>query len=451
MSKIRLHGSSSGYTEIAPVAASGNNTLTLPNDGTIISKDSNGAVGVTSVVTTTATITTAKVGAAVTISESGIEASGIGITCANINGTQIGGRRNLIINGAMEVAQRGTSSTGTTYGLDRMKQEHSGTDEAPTYAQVDISSGTSPYTEGFRKALKVTNGNQTSGAGSSDYVYWWTILEAQDVAKSGWNYTSASSFITISFWIKSSVAQNFYGMLQTADGTAQNYVYETGSLTADTWTKIIKTIPGNSNLQFNNDNGPGFYWAPARAFDGTDRTASMSLETWAAYSGSSRTPDATSTWYTTNDATLEITGLQMEVGPQATAFEHRSMGEELLLCQRYYFKLGKLDYISQHMSANEVYGIGMSDNDGTNIYAMVNFPVRMRDAPTGIDQSGSAADYRVRRDTTKACSGVPTFVEASEHYCRVNFPSASHGWGTGQMLWCMSAGSSGYLGFGAEI
>ncbi len=87
MSKIRLHGSSSGYTEIAPVAASGNNTLTLPNDGTIISKDSNGAVGVTSVVTTTA-----KVGAAVTISESGIEASGIGITCANINGTQIGGR-----------------------------------------------------------------------------------------------------------------------------------------------------------------------------------------------------------------------------------------------------------------------------------------------------------------------------------------------------------------------
>ena len=57
------------------------------------------------------TVTSVKVGAAVTISESGIEASGIGITCASINGTQIGGRRNLIINGAMEVAQRGTSST----------------------------------------------------------------------------------------------------------------------------------------------------------------------------------------------------------------------------------------------------------------------------------------------------------------------------------------------------
>jgi hypothetical protein len=343
----------------------------LPNDGTIISKDSNGAVGVTSIVTTTATITTAKVGAAVTISESGIEASGIGITCASINGTQIGGRRNLIHNGAMLVAQRGTSSTGTTYGLDRIKQEHSGTDEAPTYAQVDVSSGTSPYTEGFRKAFRVTNGNQTSGAGSSDYVYWWTILEAQDVARSGWNYTSASSFITISFWIKSSVAQNFYGFLQTADGTAQSLAYETGSLTADTWTKIVKTIPGNSNLQFDDNEHAGLYWAPARMFDGTDRTASMSLDTWATYSGSSRTPDATSTWYTTNDATLEITGLQMEVGSQATAFEHRSFGEELILCQRYYQQ-----YVNPCCT-------GVIPDNGSKAYSIgLQFQTRMRTTPT---------------------------------------------------------------------
>ena len=85
MSKIRLHGSSSGYTEIAPVAASGNNTLTLPNDGTIISKDSNGAVGVTSMKSSNV-----NVGAAVTITESGIEATGVGITCANINGGRVG-------------------------------------------------------------------------------------------------------------------------------------------------------------------------------------------------------------------------------------------------------------------------------------------------------------------------------------------------------------------------
>ena len=315
------------------------------------------------------TVTSVKVGAAVTISESGIEASGIGITCANINGTQIGGRRNIVINGDMRVAQRNTSSNSTGFvSVDRMSQQHSGTDEAPTYAQVDVSSGTTPYTLGFRKAFKITNGNQTSGAGSSDYVYWWTILEAQDVANSGWNYTSASSFITLSFWIKSSVAQNFYGMLQTGDGTSQGLAYETGSLTADTWTKIVKTIPGNSNLEFGNDNGAGLYWAPARAFDGTDRTASMSLDTWATYSGSSRTPDATSTWYTTNDATLEITGLQMEVGPQATAFEHRSFGEELALCQRYFYEVKEDTFAFAYRDDYKM--------------AQVQFPQQMRATPT---------------------------------------------------------------------
>ena len=221
--------------------------------------------------------------------------------------------------------------------------------------------------------------------------------------------------------------------------------------TTDTWTKVTKTIPGNSGLQFDNNNAQGLQ-INIGCFFGTNLTASGVTENaWGSWSSTARVPDMTSTWYTTNDATFEVTGVQLEVGSQATPFEHLTMGEELILCQRYYFKLGKLDYLGTHMSANEVYGIGMSDNDDSSIYAMINFPVRMRTAPTGIDQSGSAADYRVRRDTTKACSGVPTFVEASEHYCRVNFPSASHGWGTGQMLWCMSAGSSGYLGFGAEL
>ena len=370
--------------------------------------------------------------------------------------TSVGGgqlsHRNIVVNGDMRIAQRGTSSTSSgIYSVDRFGVWYHGTNEAPTQAQVDVSSGTTPYTNGFRKALKVTNGNQTSGAGADDYIWIQNNLEAQDIANSGWNYLSTSSFITLSFWVKSSVAQDFKCYLRTRDGTERQYPFATGSLTADTWTKITKTIPGNSGLQFDNNNAQGLQ-INIGCFFGTNLTASGVTENaWGSWSSTARVPDMTSTWYTTNDATFEVTGIQLEVGSQATPFEHLTMGEDLSLCQRYYFKLGKLDYISQHMSANEVYGIGMSDNDGTNIYAMVNFPVRMRDAPTGIDQSGSAADYRVRRDTTKACSGVPTFVEASEHYCRVNFPSASHGWGTGQMLWCMSAGSSGYLGFGAEI
>ena len=388
MSKIRLHGSSSGYTEIAPVAASGNNTLTLPNDGTIISKDSNGAVGVTSVHTTNitatgiATITTAKVGAAVTISESGIEASGIGITCANINGTQIGGRRNIIINGAMNVAQRGTSSTTSGYAsVDRFSTQYLGLDEALTQAQADVASGTTPYTLGFRKALKITNGNQTTSPASNDYIRVFQAIEAQNIASSGWNYTSSSSNITLSFWIKSSVAQNFYGYLLTQDGTAQMYPYETGSLTADTWTKITKTISGNSNLQFDNDSNAGLYFF-IWPFAGTDYTSnSATNNAWATYSGSARMKDATSTWFTTNDATLEITGVQLEVGPQATAFEHRSFGEELQLCGRYY----------QRISGGNGTAIAMAHNYNTSLVDWVaQYPMGpMRTVPSFDQVTGS--------------------------------------------------------------
>ena len=249
---------------------------------------------------------------------------------------QFGQNKNLVINGAMQVAQRGTSSTSTQYQtVDRFKAFWTGQDENPTQAQGDVAAGTTPYTLGFRKTFKLTNGNQTSGAGAADYFIFRHLFEAQDIANSGWNYLSSSSNITLSFWIKSSVAQNFYGNVQTKDGTTYNYPFETGSLSADTWTKITKTIPGNSNLQIDNDNGPGFQ-INIYPLLGTDYTASsVTLNQWATFSGSLQTPDNTTTWWTTNDATLEITGMQLEVGSVATDFEHRSFGKELALCQRY--------------------------------------------------------------------------------------------------------------------
>ena len=76
---------------------------------------------------------------------------------------------------------------------------------------------------------------------------------------------------------------------------------------------------------------------------------------WAAYnSSSSRVPDMTSTWYTTNDATFEITGVQLEVGSTATDFEHRSFGQELQLCKRYYQPLSPRYTAGQYLITNEV-------------------------------------------------------------------------------------------------
>ena len=247
--------------------------------------------------------------------------------------------RNLILNGACQIAQRSTSSTSSGIKtVDRFGTSVSGTDESPTQAQVDVASGTSPYNSGFRKAYKITNGNQTSGAGSSDRIIVFQNLEAQDIANSGWNYTSSSSFITLSFWAKSSVAQTFYVALTTDDGTSQRYGAAMTFASTDTWTKFTYKIPGNSNLTFDNntDRGLQVFWTLFRGTDTTDN--SFVLNQWAAYNSSIRYPDITSTWYTTNDATFELTGVQLEVGSVATDFEHRSFAQELALCQRYYYQ-----------------------------------------------------------------------------------------------------------------
>jgi hypothetical protein len=247
------------------------------------------------------------------------------------------GNRNLIINGAMLVAQRGTSSTTSGYGtVDRFTHEHGGTDEAPTFAQVDVSSSDTPYSLGFRKALKATNGDQTSGAGAADYIGIGHRIEAQNIANSGWNYTSSSSYITLTFWARSSVAKSFKGYFKTDDGTAQIYPFDTGTLSANTWTKVTKTIPGNSNITINNDTGLGLELFVYQ-FLGTNYTdSSVTENAWAAYASGTRTPDDDSSWYTTDEATFEITGVQLEVGNTATPFEHRSYGDELARCQRYY-------------------------------------------------------------------------------------------------------------------
>ena len=201
-----------------------------------------------------------------TIKVNNIESStggGVVAKLASVNGGFIG-TKNLVINGAMQVAQRGTSSTDAGYTtIDRFKTQRSGNDEAPTYEQADVASGTTPYSLGFRKSFKVTNGNQT-GATDGDFSLISYVFESQDMANSGWNYTSSSSYITLSFWVKASVPQNYYFSVFTQDGTSYQYTMETGVLTADTWTKITKTIPGNSNVQFDTDTEAN---RTARGFD----------------------------------------------------------------------------------------------------------------------------------------------------------------------------------------
>ena len=295
-------------------------------------------------------------------------------TCA-VNNTQRQGK-NLIINGAMLVAQRATTYTGAdNYNtVDRFKVIHSGLNEDVTSTQVDVSSGTTPYSLGFRKAWKITNGNQTDGAGTSDLLSIQYRVEAQDLASSGWDYKSTSSFITLSFWVKSSVAQSFGFFLRTHDGSQMTFPFETGTLSANTWTKITKTISGNGAISFNNDNGTGMEINISQ-FWGTDYTTSdKALDTWGSYSNDARLKDfPASTWYTTNDATFELTGVQLEVSDHATTFQHRSVADELQLCQRYYFKF--CEGISKELNVAWYF-------TSTHVSFLLRYPTTMRAAPT---------------------------------------------------------------------
>jgi len=345
----------------------------------------------------------------------------------------------------MQVAQRGTSSTTNGYGdLDRWKHEYGTVNENPTFAQVSLTSSDTPYTLGLTKATKITNGNQTSGLQAGSIINFMQPIEAQDIRNSGWNYTSSSSFITLSFWVRASVAQNYHGFIKTADGTNYAYPFELGSLSANTWTKITKTIPGNSNLTINDDNGAGLQIFPI-TFLGTDYTAnSISNDAWMTWSSSTRTKDQTTTWFTTNDATFEITGVQLEVGSVATDFEHRSYGQELALCQRYYYA---------HTQGSDE-GVGnFTVYSANTIYGYIPFPVEMRAIPSLVTSNdtdhfinfteGSADTFNSFASLgDKSPRGTMLKATASEGVSRST---------SGVACFCTSGNAASVLAFNSEL
>jgi hypothetical protein len=358
----------------------------------------------------------------------GVSASSDAITVANdgsctANITNNLSNRNLIINGAMQVAQRGTSSTDQSYGsLDRFKIIYSGTDEAPTHSQADVAAGTTPYTLGFRKAYKITNGNQTSGAGAGDRIELQTNLEGQDLAQSGWNYVSDSSFITLSFWIKSSVAQSFASRLQTqtagGNGSTSRFKFNF-ALSANTWTKVTKTIPGNSNLAFTTDNQNGFRIS-FYAFMGTSFTDSTTAtDVWANNAGGDRADDMTSTWYTTNDATLEITGVQLEVSDHATSFDFRSFAEELALCERYFEK--SYNYSTVAGTATDTGLVMWLANRNPGLpHTTLRYRTIKRANPTVTIFNTNTADSNTLRDKDSATDLTPQVTRLGESGCTIH-------------------------------
>jgi hypothetical protein len=357
--------------------------------------------------------------------------------------------RNLIINGAMTIQQRsgGSVSDSGYQTVDRFKLLYGGQDEALTQKPTSLSSSdTGPFGEGFRQAYLIRNGNQTSGAGAADYAEIMYCFEARDIATSGWLYTSASSYITLSFWVKSTVAQTYYGYLHSIDGTEQLYAFSF-ALSANTWSKVTKTIPGNANVAFDFDINEGLRIGIV-PFYGTDYTTSgHTLNQWAAKSSSNMLPDNTSTWWTTNDAEFELTGVQLEVGAVATPFEHRSYADELFRCQRYYVRKG-----SPNTSIGDGGGYFTAYTQGSSnkFVGTYWFPQQLRETPAAVEWSGTVAQYGGTCDNDGEM--VATAI-GNSHVCstsgRIHLTVSSVSGGKGGLI--MSKSTSGYFAWSAEI
>ena len=279
------------------------------------------------------------------------------------------GNRNIIHNGSFIVHQRGGTTTSTEFLLDRWQCATQG--GTATFSQGTETSGT-VYEKGLVNYCRITNTANSTAVNS--YRYLRQGIEAQNLLKSGWNYKSTSANITLSFYVRSSVAQNFYGYVRLNDSPDSRYAFETGSLSADTWTKVTKVIPGyaSGNIDNDNDSGMDVLIAP---FWGTNFTASgVALNTWAAWNGGQRFPDYATTWAGTNGATFDVTGFQLEVGDVATDFEHRSYDHAFQTSMRYYFEVG-------NSTGTWIY-LNPLANDNNTIEVMPVFPVPMRAGPT---------------------------------------------------------------------
>jgi len=255
--------------------------------------------------------------------------------------SQIGGRRNIIINGAMQINQRGSvtfdhAATGTAniYGLDRFEFQSTGLDQLEgTVAQA----ADAPV--GFTNSLKWTTTEPESAIAAAETFDCCQKIEAQDLQQLAFG-TSSAKKLTLRFYVKSSVTGTYGINVFKADSTARQLTSTYTISSANTWEEKTILIPADTDSSgtIANDNGEGLRitW---HLGVGSDFTSADTALTWTDYANAGWAfGHAQNNVALTDNATWQLTGVQLEVGSVATPFEHRSFGEELALCQRYFTK-----------------------------------------------------------------------------------------------------------------
>ena len=342
-----------------------------------------------------------------------------------LTNSQIGGRRNIAYNGSAIVAQRGTQTgqggAEAMSAVDRFKLFGGSTAGRLTSSQDSDS----PI--GFGNSLKLDCTTADTSVAAGEFLLLEQRIEGQDLQQLKYNQSSAETS-TISFYVKGNASAQYTFALQyhLSGGTARWFTK--GFAVTTDWTRVVITIPGDSQASSGSDYGIADDNATGANLmiwlhGGTNFSSGTHQDTsWADRDYTKLFQDSQTSFYDSTDRTFFLTGLQFELGSQATPFEHRSFGEELGLCQRYYCS----SYPHGHIVGNTSTGTvlrKLASGEGYDDIANFHFPVEMRAVPTivlynpvnGVVNGfrGDSANYTGAAINTATTRGVNIYKNAS--------------------------------------
>lgn len=280
----------------------------------------------------------------------------------SVNDGQLGNKR-ININGGFQVFQRSTSAsdTGASEGYfapDRYRQAGSGSMRYTASQSTDVPAG-----YGFSNSLKYDCTTASGTVSAGHYAAIEHRIEGQDLQVFCKGTAQAKQY-TLSFHVKS--PKTGIHVVELYDNDNDRHVAKSYTISsANTWQKVTLTFPADTTGAFGNDNGSSlriFFSLMA----GTNYAGSTLPSAWASFSSTARATGQVNVFDSTSND-FYLTGVQLEVGSVATDFEHRSFGQELALCQRYYAQNNKSLYLMAY---------------GSNAINNVYFPVTMRAAPS---------------------------------------------------------------------
>jgi len=323
--------------------------------------------------------------------------------------------RNIIINGAMQVAQRGTSSTGIGasagyFTLDRFKVNPDNTAGRLTMTQTAVTD-----LPGFANCLKLDCTTADTSIAAGELLLLQHYLEGQELQQLQ-KGTSSAKAVTVSFYVKGNAAATYTCELFDDDnsrGFPQRFNVTTS------WNRISLTFAGDTSGTLDDDNAKSMtlqWWLHA----GSTYNGGTQATTWNTGTNT-RANSSDTSFFDSTDRTFEITGVQMELGEQATPFEHRSFGDELRRCQRYYA-------VRENATGGTIYyGNTLQAYNTTSVYGVIaDYPVTMRATPT-VTQSGTFGAYTANSGNASMPSTIGN-LSATSHAWR------SGGWDSGSGL-----------------